>query len=198
MNMKLTKGLLGLGALLIAGQASAEIVSLSPATNNVAVGDIFTITVQGSEFLNGMSGGGVRLNWDTASVALNSTVGNINTSLFLNGFDTTFTIDDSVAGELLVTSATGFFAPTIPGPNFDFFSLDFLAVPPPSVSNLAIGIGTGGLWQDAAGVAIANADLSYNGASVTVGAVPVPAAAWLFGSGLIGLVGIARRKTQLV
>ncbi len=26
-------------------------------------------------------------------------------------------------------------------------------------------------------------------------AVPVPAAAWLFGSGLIGLVGIARRKT---
>ena len=27
-------------------------------------------------------------------------------------------------------------------------------------------------------------------------AVPVPAAAWLFGSGLIGLVGIARRKQQ--
>lgn len=27
-----------------------------------------------------------------------------------------------------------------------------------------------------------------------VGAVPVPAAVWLFGSGLIGLVGIARRK----
>jgi len=28
----------------------------------------------------------------------------------------------------------------------------------------------------------------------TVSAVPVPAAAWLFGSGLIGLVGFARRK----
>ena len=27
-----------------------------------------------------------------------------------------------------------------------------------------------------------------------VSAVPVPAAAWLFGSGLIGLVGLARRK----
>jgi len=25
-------------------------------------------------------------------------------------------------------------------------------------------------------------------------AVPVPAAVWLFGSGLIGLVGVARRK----
>ncbi|RKZ59317.1 MAG: hypothetical protein DRQ44_13820 [Gammaproteobacteria bacterium] len=28
----------------------------------------------------------------------------------------------------------------------------------------------------------------------TVTAVPVPAAAWLFGSGLIGLIGVARRK----
>jgi len=27
-----------------------------------------------------------------------------------------------------------------------------------------------------------------------VSAVPVPAAVWLFGSGLVGLVGIARRK----
>ena len=29
-----------------------------------------------------------------------------------------------------------------------------------------------------------------------IGAVPVPAAVWLFGSGLIGLVGLARRKTN--
>jgi len=34
-------------------------------------------------------------------------------------------------------------------------------------------------------------DLILNG---TVSSVPVPAAAWLFGSGLLGLVGIARRK----
>ena len=35
--------------------------------------------------------------------------------------------------------------------------------------------------------------LSYNGTG-TLSAVPVPAAAWLFGSGLIGLIGLARRK----
>ena len=29
---------------------------------------------------------------------------------------------------------------------------------------------------------------------VTIEPVPVPAAVWLFGSGLIGLIGIARRK----
>ena len=30
--------------------------------------------------------------------------------------------------------------------------------------------------------------------NVTVSAVPVPAAVWLFGSGLVGLIGLARRK----
>ena len=29
---------------------------------------------------------------------------------------------------------------------------------------------------------------------LTTSAVPVPAAVWLFGSGLIGLIGVARRK----
>ena len=29
------------------------------------------------------------------------------------------------------------------------------------------------------------------------GEVPVPAAVWLFGSGLLGLVGVARRKQSL-
>ncbi|MDT8283315.1 MAG: VPLPA-CTERM sorting domain-containing protein [Gammaproteobacteria bacterium] len=30
--------------------------------------------------------------------------------------------------------------------------------------------------------------------SITPSAVPVPAAVWLFGSGLLGLVGVARRR----
>jgi hypothetical protein len=33
---------------------------------------------------------------------------------------------------------------------------------------------------------------------VSVGVVPIPAAVWLFGSGLIGLIGIARRKKKFV
>ncbi len=35
---------------------------------------------------------------------------------------------------------------------------------------------------------------SANSYGITVTAVPVPAAVWLFGSGLLGLAGIARRK----
>lgn len=35
---------------------------------------------------------------------------------------------------------------------------------------------------------------TWDGASFQMSPVPVPAAVWLFGSGLLGLVGIARRK----
>lgn len=35
------------------------------------------------------------------------------------------------------------------------------------------------------------------GIGITVNPVPVPAAVWLFGSGLIALVGLARRKTRV-
>jgi hypothetical protein len=43
----------------------------------------------------------------------------------------------------------------------------------------------------------ANFDLTLvSNLSVTPAVVPVPAAVWLFGSGLLGLVGIARRKKQ--
>lgn len=36
--------------------------------------------------------------------------------------------------------------------------------------------------------------MSNRTATLTVSSVPVPAAAWLFGSGLLGLIGVARRK----
>lgn len=37
-------------------------------------------------------------------------------------------------------------------------------------------------------------DTPFSGAYTDVSAVPIPAAVWLFGSGLIGLIGVARRK----
>ena len=37
-------------------------------------------------------------------------------------------------------------------------------------------------------------DLSAGAFSASLSMVPVPAAVWLFGSGLLGLIGIARRK----
>jgi hypothetical protein len=48
-----------------------------------------------------------------------------------------------------------------------------------------------GSWYDTSGNLIS---MDYSGESVSVSAVPVPAAVWLFGSGLLGLVGLSRRK----
>jgi len=44
------------------------------------------------------------------------------------------------------------------------------------------------------GAASCVSDAYFDNASMTVAAVPVPAAVWLFGSGLLGLIGVARRK----
>ena len=49
-----------------------------------------------------------------------------------------------------------------------------------------------GSWYDNS--TYAQIDMGYNGSSVTVSAVPVPAAAWLFGAGLLGLAGVSRRR----
>jgi len=38
--------------------------------------------------------------------------------------------------------------------------------------------------------------MTLTGSSVNISAIPVPPAVWLFGSGLLGLVSIARRKTS--
>ena len=63
---------------------------------------------------------------------------------------------------------------------------------------------TGGFFQvgfnnlvgnyDSSGMFYDNACLSKDGSCGAPPAVPVPAAVWLFGSGLLGLVGVARRR----
>ena len=56
------------------------------------------------------------------------------------------------------------------------------------------------MWTELASEAAARAiidgitDLELHLSDEAVGIIPVPAALWLFGSGLLGLVGIARRK----
>ena len=191
MNIKLTNGLLGLGALLIAGQVSAATVSLTPSASTVNIGDALTLTVQGSDFFDDVSAGSVTVTWDPAAMTMTSTLADITTSALLNGFPIDFGVNTLVPGQLEATYST---FGTVFGPTFDFFSMDFIAL---GSSTVNIAAGPGGDWQDG-NTPLASPVIidSYVGASVS--AVPVPAAVWLFGSGLIGMVGIARRrKTQL-
>ena len=194
MNMKLTKGLLGLGAMLIASQVNAATISVNPAVNNVVVGDTFSLTVSGDFSAEGGTlGGGVVLSWDTNQVQLTNDLATtkalVNDSALANGWIVPNTNNLVVTASSVSIEVLSFANPSI----FNIFSLDLIAVPPPSSGPINItasdlSIATGG-WG--------NLPVDFIGATVNTSAVPVPAAAWLFGSGLIGLVGIARRKTQL-
>lgn len=55
-----------------------------------------------------------------------------------------------------------------------------------------LGFGTGGQGAD---LKVRNRSAwAVRSGDIGVSAVPVPAAAWLFGSGMIGLLGVARRR----
>jgi len=74
------------------------------------------------------------------------------------------------------------------------FSSENLPVPFPSlgqfeVARLELSFFSSGAWGDCSVV-----DCQIVATLDSLTTVPVPAAAWLFGSGLLGLVGIARRK----
>jgi hypothetical protein len=75
--------------------------------------------------------------------------------------------------------------------------IDTLSIDAKTSSALDLS-GTGTLWK--AGYTETNANWSFSAETASnysmhiATVVPVPAAVWLFGSGLIGLAGIARRK----
>lgn len=50
------------------------------------------------------------------------------------------------------------------------------------------------LISDSGNLGDSTADIAIGSALVRVSVVPIPPAVWLFGSGLIGLIGVARRK----
>lgn len=102
----------------------------------------------------------------------------------------------------LTGGSVGMFAlaggiPFPPGLPIDVFSVSFLAASPGTSTITAAGAFPGsellffGVLGTAppAGLAL---PIAFSVSTVTV--IPIPAAIWLFGSGLLGLVGMARRK----
>ncbi len=67
----------------------------------------------------------------------------------------------------------------------------------PIFSNISHSASTLGIQFSIQGVGIqslSDESRAMDNLTITAAPVPVPAAAWLFGSGLLGLVGVARRK----
>ena len=182
-----------LGMLLVASlsHAQAATITVNPFSPTVNTGDVFNISIVGTDFTAGSGGtigGGFSMAWDPGILTLQS-------------FALTFSGDqlfgqpgvvDLAAGTWTNADVTSFNGTTLA--NFEIATVTFLAtnlgVSPTDVSIGFFSGGTPRLWADSDGLIDVNP--TFIGGSVTV--VPVPAAVWLFGSGLLGLVGMAKRK----
>ncbi len=115
--------------------------------------------------------------------------GSVYDIYYLNGFSSDLVWDQTngpVNGTqfyLLFIFNSGAFNST----DLDFATL--LNTPNPIVTDISVA------GYDA-GVQLYEAKASLDSMSYSISAVPVPAAVWLFGSGLLGLLGMAKQKTR--
>jgi hypothetical protein len=170
----------------------AATITVQPQDSSELITATFDIKVVGTDFTDGAGGtfgGGFYVNWDPAILALDS----FSFTFPGDQFFAQTPVQDDVAGSLNAdVSSFNVGAATA---DFDIAVLTFTAVGPGvSPLDLSLGLYPGGaplVWTDSTFTEITPV---FVDGSVTVSAVPVPAAVWLFGSGLLGLVGVARGR----
>ncbi len=188
--MKQFKWVSGLTVLLFAGQAQAAVIMSGSSTFSEQDG-IFSGTVFAE--ITGTAGNYTSmftLVMDADSDASASIIRDINLSSWQlgAGFNTGATSGGSAGGDPSLAINAGFFG------NDALFTF----------GGLAEGATSASFWFDFADLDLAGDSIAFGissfdnlssvNASINLAPIPVPAAVWLFGSGLLGLAGFARRK----
>ncbi len=208
MNKTLSKVLAGVGLAIATSASQAALVQFVPASDSAPTGGVVSFGIQASEFTVLSAGAAVDISW-LAADELTFLDWAVNPAL---GADPFFDIAVlGLPGSGLVgvgfgsVSATfDFSTPTILGTvSFRMGNCTVSADPATctagtaGIADLTMTDGTlaGNGFLDETGVGFITVDYSLANAQANT-VVPVPAAVWLFGSGLLGLVGVARRKNQ--
>jgi len=188
--------LAGFALTCSAAAVQAATITVEPLNSTVFTETTFDIAVVGHDFTagdGGTGGGGFSIAWDPSLLNLDS-------------YDLTFAGDqvlgqpgvlDNVAGTLLNADVSSLFT-VVTDTDFEIAVLHFSSLTNLGVSplDLSIGLFDNGferIWADSSG--FVDAKPSFADGSVEV--IPVPAAVWLFGSGLLGLIGVARRRNAM-
>lgn len=183
--MKSIKNSLIVLILLFSHQLHAALITWDFSNVSVLENDIFTLDVIGTGFVSNVDGGGVDLSFDSSVLnVLSVTVDD----LFWDFATSTGTIDN--IGGTVNGIAVNAFSP-VTG-DFTVASIQFQAIGPGG-SNSALTLAEYALNPWASGGSLINP--TFTGGNVNISAVPVPAAVWLFGSGLIALASLTRRKS---
>jgi hypothetical protein len=166
-------------SVIFVSTAQASTVLLQPENLTVHKGATFSLNLVGRGFVSNLDGGGASLKYDPAilqvtNVFVNSDVWNFFTS---NG------VIDNVNG--LVDDILFNAFRDVTG-DFQIATLDFVAK---SVGKTNLDLSEALMNPFASGGSVLAVDLV--GSSVSV--VPIPSAVWLFGAGLIGLIGFRRK-----
>jgi hypothetical protein len=176
------------GLTLLCGQASAATIGWETAPETINVSDTIFLDIIGSDFGSNVDGGGVNFAYDSSVLSVTSV--SINEAVW----------DFGATG--ISTGAIDNVAGTVDGIMVNTFANVSGSFTVATIEFLAIGVGTSdlilselGLNPWASGGSAINPTMASGSLTVIESSlVPVPAAVWLFGSGLLGLVGMARRK----
>jgi hypothetical protein len=192
---------LATGVLVSGFAASAANIALIPVAQNVPDSSAFTVDIIAGDLPVGTSGGGIDVSWvgdaTLDSVYLATTDGaDSNGNMFGGNWDS---VSSFLSGPGTIDNGTSSLTGLYVG---SFAGLSGIQ----AIGRLNFTLGTGTVTISAMDSVIAGGWSAWDGVnpyydftntygSATINPVPVPAAFWLFGSGIIGLVGVARRRT---
>lgn len=162
----------------------------------MAPGGTVTFTLVASDFTTGTTGGPIEaISWDANVLSMTSVV--LDPALDDGGFFSNNGTIDNVAGTLSGLNAAPPFPTSISATTFDIATLSFTVDLSAPLGNtnvvLAYDPSSFLVWTDMNYDEYVPQPVLISG-TVNIQAVPVPAAVWLFGSGLLGLVSMARRR----